>query len=151
MDLTKLSDKELVELKKQIIAEQEDRKDNLSYKNNIAFKDEQIKELDSYLNTILKEKGCTDIDISTMLHSPVWKICDSMFVICDYIYGNFEWKERNKPNKDELGITSIYLRTRLISRNTSRLLIDDKEGYKAMYDDIYAVIKKHMAKRKEAK
>lgn len=37
MDLTKLSDKELIELKKQIIAEQENRKDNISYKDNIRF------------------------------------------------------------------------------------------------------------------
>lgn len=146
MDLTKLSDKELIELKKRIMAEQEDRKDNLSYKSNVRFKGEQIKELNDYLNAILKEKGCTDIDVSTMLHSPVWKISDSMFVICDYIYGNFEWTERKKPNE-----TSVDLRTRLISRNTSRLIIDDKEDYKAMYDDLYSVIEKHMNKRKEAK
>lgn len=143
MDLTKLSDKELIELKKRIMAEQEDRKDNLSYKNNISFKGEELRAIDDHLNMIFNEKGYPEVDVSQMLHSPVWKISDSMFVICDYIYGNFEYKERKYQGRNDYTMST--------TRNTSRLLIDNKADYIEMYHDLYSVIKKHMDKRKEAK
>ena len=143
MNLTKLSDKELIELKKRIIAEQEDRKDNLSYKNNISFKDEEFRALVDHLNMIFDEKGHHEVDVSQMLHSPVWKISESMFEICDYIYGNFEYKERKVQGRNDY--------TMSIARNTSRLLLDNKTDYVEMYRDLYSVIKKHMDKRKEAR
>lgn len=141
MDLKKLSDKELIELKKRIMAEQEDRKDNLSYKNNIRFNNEEFRALVDHLNMIFDEKGRPEVDVSQMLHSPVWKISESMFEICDYIYGNFEYKERKVQGRNDY--------TMYIARNTSRLLLDNKTDYIEMYRDLYSVIKKHMDKRKE--
>lgn len=138
MDLTKLTDKQLIELQKQILEEKENRKDSLLYKSNISFTEEQYKELSQYMNSIFKSKGFLDIKTENLLYSPMAKIQDAMYVICDLIYGNFEY-----PINKNGGVR------RNIIRNKSRLLIDDKEDYRDMYMDLYSVIKKHMKKRQK--
>lgn len=140
MDLTKLTDKQLIELQKQILEEKENRKDSLLYKSNISFTEEQYKELSQYMNSIFKSKGFLNVKTENLLHSPMIKIQDAMYVICDFIYGNFEYP-----------IVKSSGGRRKLLRNTSRLLIDDKEDYRDMYMDLYSVIKKHMKKRQEKK
>lgn len=137
MDLSKLTDKQLIELQKQILEEKENRNDSLLYKSNISFTEEQYKDLARYMNLIFEEKGFKNVKTENLLNSPMTKIQDAMYVICDYVYGNFEYTlPKGGGNK------------RRLIRNTSRLLIDDKEDYRDMYMDLYSVIEKHMNKRK---
>lgn len=143
MDLAKLSDKELIELQKRIEAEKENRKDSLLYKSNVAFDEKRFDALCTYLTGMLREKGNSE-NVYEMLHNPVWKISDAMFEICDYIYGNFEFKDRHVS-----GTVDPPKYVKCFFRNTSRLLIDRKEDYKAMYDELYSVIEKHMKLRTE--
>lgn len=138
MDLTKLTDKQLIELQKQILEEKENRKDSLLYKSNISFTEEQYKEMSQYMNSIFKSKGFLNVKTEIMLNSPMIKIQDAMYVICDFIYGNFKYPiDKNSGGR------------RKIVRNASRLLIDDKEDYRDMYMDLYSVIEKHMKKRQK--
>lgn len=132
-NLTKLSDKELIELEKKIAEEKEARKTSLMYKRNLEIGHERFEKMSALLNRYIREKG-GHTDIKNALHHPVHKIQGDVFNICDYVHGNFTVKERK-------GISEEVLRC-----DGARLLMDDKEAYKAMYDELYSVIDKWVDK-----
>lgn len=129
-NLTKLSDKDLIELEKKIAKEKEARKTSLMYKSNLGIGHERFEKTSALLNSYIRSKG-SDYDIHKSLHSPVFKIQSDVFNICDYIHGNFTVKERYDGK---------------IRCDGARLLMDDKEAYKAMYDELYSVIDKWVDK-----
>ena len=132
-NLTKLSDKDLIELEKKIAEEKENRKTSLMYKRNLGIGHERFDKTSELLNRYIREKG-GHTDIRDVLHNPVYKIQGDVFNICDYIHGNFTVKERK-------GMTDGVIRC-----DGARLLMDDKEAYKAMYDELYSVIDKWVDK-----
>lgn len=132
-NLTKLSDKDLIELEKKIAEEKENRKTSLMYKRNLGIGHERYEKTTALLNSYIRSKG-SDYDINKSIHSPVFKIQSDVINICDYVHGNFTVKERK-------GITD-----RVIKCDGARLLMDDKEAYKAMYDELYSVIDKWVDK-----
>lgn len=132
-NLTKLSDKELIELEKKIAEEKEARKTSLMYKRNLEIGHERFEKMSALLNRYIRIKG-SDYDIHKSIHNPVFKIQSDVFNICDYVHGNFTVKERK-------GISEGVIRC-----DGARLLMDDKEAYKAMYDELYSVIDKWVDK-----
>ena len=129
-NLTKLSDKDLIELEKKIAEEKEARKTSLMYKRNLGIGHERYEKTSALLNRYIRIKG-SDYDIHKSIHSPVVKIQSDVINICDYIHGNFTVKESYGGG---------------IRCDGSRLLMDDKEAYKAMYDELYSVIDKWVDK-----
>jgi len=132
-NLTKLSDKDLIELEKKIAEEKEARKTSLMYKRNLGIGHERYEKTSALLNNYIRSKG-SDYDIHKSIHSPVFKIQSDVFNICDYVHGNFTVQERK-------GITNSVIKC-----DGARLLMDDKEAYKAMYDELYSVIDKWVDK-----
>lgn len=133
-NLTKLSDKDLIELEKKIAEEKEARKTSLMYKRNLDIGHERFEKTSALLNRYIRSKG-SDYDIHKSIHSPVFKIQSDVFNICDYVHGNFTVKESYGGR---------------IRCDGSRLLMDDKEAYKAMYDELYSVIDKWVDKMSAA-
>ena len=129
-NLTKLSDKDLIELEKKIAEEKEARKTSLMYKRNLDIGHERFEKTSALLNSYIRSKG-SDYDIHKSIHSPVFKIQSDVFNICDYVHGNFTVKESYGGG---------------IRCDGARLLMDDKEAYKAMYDELYSVIDKWVDK-----
>lgn len=132
-NLTELSDKDLIELEKKIAEEKEARKTSLMYKRNLGIGNERFEKMSVLLNSYIREKG-GHADIRDAVHNPVYKIQGDVFNICDYVHGNFTVKERKRMSEG------------VIRCDGARLLMDDKEAYKAMYDELYSVIDKWVDK-----
>lgn len=129
VDLINLTDKQLIELEKRISKEKEARKDSLMYKSNIRITDERYNAETKLINNYIRELG-SDYDVDKTIRNPVYKIHSDVLNICDYIFGNFKV------------VTNTKLDYSTIKCEGSRLLIDNKEDYKKLYDEIYLVIDK---------
>lgn len=129
VDLTTLTDKQLIELEKRISKEKETRKDSLMYKSNIRIAEERYNAETKLINNHIRELG-SDYDVDKTIRNPVYKIHSDVLNICDYIFGNFKV------------VTNTKLDYSSIKCEGSRLLIDNKEDYKKFHDEIYSVIDK---------
>ena len=134
-NLSNLSDKDLVALEKRIKEEKENRKDSLMYKCNLPFPDERYKDSLALIEKYIKRTH-PDFDMKNHFNhnNPVWRIQSSVYNICDYIIGNF------KLRIDKLGTASIRC-------DGARLLIDNKEEYLELYNELYSVIDKWTEKK----
>lgn len=128
-DLTAFTDKELIALEKKIKEEKEKRQGGLLYKSNIHPSEAQYKDMTEYFTKILKDHGVNVKQYEYLVYEPIHAINKGILPICDYIFGNFE-KVHDKNGREK------------IQRNGSRLLIDDKEDYNDMYQEMLAVIDK---------
>ncbi len=127
IDLTTFSDKELIALEQKIKEEKEVRQNDIIYKCNVCFTEYQAKKLCTLLEKDFCNKGFYNLKALKMSHSPIWKIDDSLKMICDFIFANYEIKvDKNKQIR--------------IIRNAS--LNDDKVFYNDMYRELVAVIDK---------
>lgn len=129
VDLTTLTDKQLIELEKRISKEKEARKDSLMYKSNISITENRYNAETKLINNHIRELG-SDYDVDKTIRNPVYKIHSDVLNICDYIFGNFKV------------VTNTKLDYSTIKCEGSRLLIDNKEDYKKFHDEIYSVIDK---------
>ena len=128
-DLTAFTDKELIDLEKKIKEEKEKRQGGLLYKSNIHPSEAQYKDMTEYFTKVLKEHGVDVKQNKYNIYEPIHAISKCLLPICDYVFGNFEMAT------DKYGEQKIR-------RNGTRLLIDDKEDYNDMYQEMLTVIDK---------
>lgn len=128
-DLTAFTDKELIDLEKKIKEEKEKRQGGLLYKSNIHPSEEQYKDMTEYFTKVLKGHGVDVKQNKYIIYEPIHAINKCLLPICDYVFNNFEMAT------DKYGEQKIR-------RNGTRLLIDDKEDYNDMYQEMLTVIDK---------
>ena len=138
VDLSKFTDRDLIELEKKISKEKNLRKqkDSIVYKCNLnsGFVNDIMELTDMYI----KEHGFDNLSVNFMSYYPSTKMEKSIFTLCDYTLGNYKVSE-----------SPSHKRVPVLSCNGSRLLIENKEDYKEMYDELCSVVKKWIEKEKD--
>lgn len=138
INLGSLTDNELQELLKAINDEKEARYNPLRYKSgisNLVTKyDGNFSRYISAFEQLIYAKGITRDQLKKYRsHDEFWDVTKSCFKICDKVLGNFN---ASVTDNGDLRITC----------GGSRLLLDDPTEYAEMYQELFAVIDKHLFK-----
>lgn len=123
-DFSKMTDKELLDLKKMIEEERNKR-------NKVLSKAELKAVVRNELGDLFQKRDKVPANYQWS-SDPYSRVVNSIFTICDYTLGNFKGGKRTNINTYDLTWTA-----------NGPYIYENAENYKALVEDLCKVIKKH--------